>query len=73
MPTVFSDETNGFQFSPEPPMAEMSCREGQESTAVTSHGHVTNQRKAQLKRQVPKHAEVCHWCHSFHTDPSSGT
>lgn len=42
MPVVFANETHGFHFGPEPPMAEMSSREGQESTAVTLHGHITN-------------------------------
>ena len=30
----FSSESNGFRFGPEPPKAEMSSREGQESNAV---------------------------------------
>ena len=43
--TVFSDN---FQFGPEPPVAEMFSREGQEPTAMTWHGHMTNERKARV-------------------------
>ena len=70
MPIVFANETNGFHFGPEPPLAEMSSREGWESTAVTLHEHLTNPRKAQCKRQMLKKAKFCYCCHySLQIDP----
>lgn len=61
MSTVFSNEINDFQFGPEPPVAEISCREDQEPTATTVHGH-DERKKSTMQEAGFKDVEFC-GCH----------